>query len=589
MKITKLILGISLALLITSCGSTKKQVAKEENNSQEVTETSQNSQDGQDMGLDEPINVTFNYVPKKTKLDKKGVEKWAQMDIVADSIPGMSIDKAYKFLVGKKGQRVIVGVIDSGIDIQHEDLKNNIWVNKDEIPNNGKDDDKNGYVDDINGWNFLGGEKGSPAPEQFEKTRIVAKQKKVFSSEKADAMKAESNRKFKAMYDQYIRLEKEVEEEKRGANKYIAYYKEIIQSVKEIDTDIKKTLSKKVYTIDDIVHYKKDDKSKSEGKEMLITFIKDGKTIKEGLDGLQRKLKRKQAEADHYYNIDFKGRVTGDDPDDIKDVPYGNNYIMGSKEDEIHGTHVSGIICAQRFNGKGMNGVAHNVDLMSIRAIPDGDEYDKDVALAIRYAADNGAKVVNMSFIKSYSPHTRWVYEAIKYAETKDVLLVHAAGNDAYNMDMKTVYPTDTDSKNKVIEFADNVITVGAISRNLNQDLVAYFSNYGKNNVDIFAPGVEIYATFPNNQYQSISGTSMAAPQVAGVAALIRSYYPSLTASQVKHIIMDSGISIKRKVKTPGEKGAKRKIVTLDQLSVSGKIVNAYNALLMADKMAKQN
>ncbi|MCK4561672.1 MAG: S8 family serine peptidase, partial [Flavobacteriaceae bacterium] len=267
---------------------------------------------------------------------------------------------------------------------------------------------------------------------------------------------------------------------------------------------------------------------------------------------------------------------------DIKDITYGNAFTIGSIDDEMHGTHVSGITLATRNNGKGMNGVAKNVKLMSIRTVPDGDEYDKDVALAIRYATDNGAKVINMSFGKSYSPNAEWVHEAYKYAASKDVLLVHAAGNDGKNIDKSDNFPTD--APNKVSEIVDNVISVGAMTRNYDENLVATFSNYGKLNVDIFAPGLEIYSTIPKDEYKSIQGTSMAAPEVAGVAALIRSYYPQLSASQVKHILMNSGIKIDFEVLLPKGKGKK---VPFSDLSVSGRVLNAYNALKMADEMVK--
>ncbi len=226
-----------------------------------------------------------------------------------------------------------------------------------------------------------------------------------------------------------------------------------------------------------------------------------------------------------------------------------------------------------------MQGVANNAKLMSVRAVPDGDERDKDVALAIRYAVDNGAKVINMSFGKSFSPNKEWVFDAIKYAEKKDVLLVHAAGNESKDIDTGENWPND--AEDKVTEFADNMITVGAMSAKYNEHLPATFSNYGKKNVDIFAPGVQIYSTTPKNNYARFNGTSMASPEVAGVATLIRSYYPQLSASQVKHILMNSGTPITFKVNIPG----KKEKTTLSELSISGRVLNAYNAVVLADKM----
>ena len=233
-----------------------------------------------------------------------------------------------------------------------------------------------------------------------------------------------------------------------------------------------------------------------------------------------------------------------------------------------------------------MKGVANNVKIMAVRAVPDGDEYDKDVALGLRYAVDNGAKIINTSFGKAYSPKKKWVYEAIQYAASKDVLIVNAAGNDGKNIDVEKTYPND--SRDLKIEISDNFLTVGAMSANYNETLPASFSNYGKINVDVFAPGVQIYSTTPENGYEKYSGTSMAAPSAAGVAALIRSYYPKLSASQVKHILMNSGTLITLEVIKPGSQSRENPTgekVPFSELSVSGRVVNAYNALKMANLM----
>ena len=218
---------------------------------------------------------------------------------------------------------------------------------------------------------------------------------------------------------------------------------------------------------------------------------------------------------------------------------------------------------------------------MPVRAVPNGDEYDKDIALAIRYAVDNGAKVINGSFGKDYSPHAQWVYDAIKYAASKDVLIVHAAGNDSKNVDTEPNFPTDQVDG---VEIADNLLTIGALNYKYGENLIAKFSNYGQKNVDVFAPGVKIYATVPQNKYKYLQGTSMASPNAAGVAALIRSYYPNLKAAQVKQILMQSGTPINMEVKVDA-KGIKE---PFSETCVSGKIVNAYNALKMADEMSKE-
>ncbi len=565
MNITKLVLGLGVILSVSSCVSVKTTTVK----SAAIPQTPKENV----MQI-----ATDNVVAKKGKMTKEEIRKWPHMDIFTDSVPGMSVDKAYEFLKDKTPHTIIVAVIDSGIDIEHEDLKNVAWTNEDEIPNNGKDDDNNGYIDDIHGWNFLGGKPGSPAPEQLEITRIVAKLTPKYDgkteSDIADADKEE--------FAYYTKLKEKVVSKQKEAAGQMAFYQGILNTIKKADDAVKKALGKDTYTVDELTALN-DASVNPQAKGMLLKMLASGATVEESLKGIQEGVKYFKSQAETMYNLDFKGRVTGDNPEDITDTNYGNNYTLGSKDDEIHGTHVSGIICAERNNGIGMNGVAANVKLMSVRAVPDGDEYDKDVALAIRYAVDNGAKVINMSFGKSYSPHAQWVYDAIKYAESKDVLLVHAAGNDAKDIDVEDNFPND--SKDKINEFADNVITVGAMTRHFDKNINASFSNYGVYNVDIFAPGKNIYATFPKNNYQSISGTSMASPEVAGVAALVRSYYPSLTASQVKNILMDSGIAMHQIVKMPAERGAQPEMRDFDSLSVSGRIVNAYNAVVLADQI----
>ena len=462
----------------------------------------------------------------------------------------MSLAKAYDFVKNKQGKTVIVGVIDSGIDVEHEDLKDVAWVNKDEIANNGKDDDNNGYVDDIHGWNFLGGEKGQAIPEQLEMTRMVKKWLPRFDGKSADSIAEEDRTDFEL----FVKLKNIIDEKNTSAANQVAQYSGVKEfAAKSYDT-IQKALAGKDFNLENVNAIMFEDQTLTQGKGMIMRIIDSGSTIDEAYKQLDEIVDHYKNQLNSQYKIDFNGRLTNDNPDDITDTNYGNAYVIGSKDIEIHGTHVSGIIAASRNNGVGMNGVAHNVKIMAVRAVPDGDEYDKDVALAIRYAVDNGAKVINMSFGKSYSPNAEWVYDAIKYAENKDVLLVHAAGNDASDIDTEENFPND--SKDKLVEFADNVLTVGAMTRYFDEKIVSFFFKLWKKNVDIFAPGLEIYSTFPKNEYQSIQGTSMASPEVAGVAALVRSYYPNLTASQVKHIIMNSGIEFSKEVIKPGKRGS---------------------------------
>lgn len=545
----KLLLGLGFALILSSCSTTKNI---------------------HNIAVPQGSSTAVSIPAKKGAMTEEEIRKWPHADIMTDSIPGMSLEKAYQFVANKKATTVVVAVVDSGIDINHEDLKDNIWVNSNEIANNGKDDDKNGYIDDIHGWNFLGG-KGEATPEQLEVTRIYKK----LNAKYADKTEAQIADKDKEEFAFYQKVKKDFEKRVQEATGNYEAYKATKTMIDTADKEMIKKLGKEVYTIEDLNTLDPADRS-----PMLMRILGDGATVAEVKEQLEGGLKYYGSQVNVMYNLDFNGRTTGDDPNNIKDVPYGNQYTIGSIEDEMHGTHVSGIIMATRNNGIGMNGVAKNVKLLTVRAVPDGDEYDKDIALAIRYAVDNGAKVINMSFGKSYSPNKEWVYDAIKYAASKDVLLVHAAGNDGKNIDHSENYPTD--AMDKVNEYADNVITVGAMTRHYDENLVATFSNYGKLNVDIFAPGLEIYSTVPHNKYKSIQGTSMASPEVVGVAALVRSYYPQLSASQVKHILMNSGTKVGFEVILPKGNGKK---VPFSDLSVSGRVVNAYNALKLADQM----
>ncbi len=556
MKITRLLLSIGLVISLASCSSSK---------------STSGSNKYHKIAVPAGSSTAVVFPAKKGKMSENELKSWPHADIYTDSVPGMSLAKAYEFLKGKKTRTVVLGIADSGIDINHEDLKDQQWINTDEIAGNGKDDDKNGYVDDIHGWNFLGGAKGEPAPAQLEVTRLYKKYKAKYEGKTEDQIPAAD----KAEYAKYLSIKKDYEKRYDEAQKNYTYYQSIKTMIAEADKAAQKKIGKKVYTLADLQKLPAEDQN-----PILMKIIGSGDTLENTLSQLDKGIDYYGSQVKVMYNLDIKGRHTDDDPDNIKDVPYGNPYVVGSLDKEMHGTHVAGIALATRNNGKGMNGVANNVKLIVARTVPDGDEFDKDVALAIRYLVDNGAKVINMSFGKSYSPHADWVYDAIKYAASKDVLLVHAAGNDSKDIDKSNNFPTD--APDKINEIADNVITIGASTRRYNEDLVSPFSNYGKKNVDIFAPGSEIYSTIPKNKYEFLQGTSMASPEVAGLAALIRSYYPQLSASQVKHIIMNSGIKVDFDVKLPGGKGKK---VPFSTLSVSGRVINAYNAVKMADQM----
>lgn len=504
---------------------------------------------------------------KQSPLTEYQKNNWQHLDLAKDSIPGMSVIKAHEFLKNKIGTEIVVGVVDSGTDLKHEDLKDVAWINKNEIANNGIDDDKNGYIDDINGWNFL----GKSYTEHLEYERILMNPA-IAGKETLDEVKA-----FQ---------EKKVDEAQRTKATYGNYVFGCLESKKILEEHF----GKNDYTADDIKKIKDPSPELKKAVDFASGMFNYFSSLNEAKEYFEKELKKadKTINGDNLKK-DYR-KVVGDNAYDINDKPgYGDANTGHSEKDEAHGSHVSGIIGATRDNNIGMNGVAKNIKIMAVRTVSDGDEYDKDVALGIRYAVDNGAKVINTSFGKGFSPNKEWVYDAIKYAAKKDVLIVNAAGNDGKNIDIEKTFPNDApDLKN---EISDNFITVGAMSVKYNENLPASFSNYGKINVDVFAPGVEIYSTTPENEYKKFSGTSMAAPNTAGVAALIRSYYPQLTASQVKHILMNSGTKINMKVLKPGSQGpssSANDLVNFSDLSVSGRIVNAYNALIMADSMLKK-
>ncbi|NND88165.1 MAG: S8 family serine peptidase, partial [Flavobacteriaceae bacterium] len=500
------------------------------------------------------------------------------MDLASDTVPGMSVDRAYTEILSKrKGEKVIVAVLDSGVDIEHEDLKNVLWTNSDEIPGNGIDDDKNGYVDDIHGWNFL----GDIVAENMEYVRYMKVLGPKFEGKSETSISAADRAEF-ALYKK-AKAEYEKEYQQALANKN--QYEGILSQLQPTHEAMTQRFGKEDYTLKDLSEIENPSEEEQKQIAMLTQMLSFGDDIPSVIEQLNGGIEYFGGRLDTHFNLerDFRAENLGDDPDDWSSKYYGNGDVDGpdsKKEDAKHGTHVAGIIAAQRNNGIGMDGVANNAEIMVIRAVPDGDEYDKDIALGIRYAVDNGAKIINTSFGKYYSPHPEWVWDAIKYAAENDVLIVNAAGNEGINLDTKQVYPNDQELTGT--EISDTFLTVGALNYKYGSEMVANFSNYGKSNVDVFAPGVKIWATTPLNTYEYLQGTSMAAPETAGVAAVIRSYFPKLTAAQVKQVIMDSGLTSKTPVILGGDASNTEGFVNI---SKSAKMVNLYNALIMASKL----
>ncbi len=493
---------------------------------------------------------------------------------------GISIDKAYDFVKAKKlkSKTVIVAIIDSGIDTTHEDLKAVLWKNPKEIPGNGIDDDNNGYIDDVYGWNFLGGRDGKNVEQDsYEAARVYHKYKDKWANKEVnpDSLSA-------ADAYEYLMWKRSRAEIVGDVNPLeVLQLRRMSLTMKTGDSVIRKELKKEEYSCKELSTYSTGNSSALKVKEILLKICKDNDndeiTNQQILDQLEGDLNK--MEASEVAPKNYRNDIVQDNYDDFNDKFYGNNNVMVSNKSALHGTHVAGIIGAARKNGVGIDGIADNVKIMMIRAVPDGDEHDKDIALAIRYAVDNGAQVINMSFGKGYSPEKKWVDDAVHYAESKGVLMVHAAGNDAQNLDTTYNYPTPQllDGKRP-----NNWITVGASGDPKAHGLTASFSNYGKKEVDVFAPGVQIYSTVPGgNAYQFLQGTSMASPVVAGVAAFIMEYFPNLSAAQVKQIIEKSARNPGMPVKNPGNGS----MVDMSTLSRSGGIINAYEAVKLAAAM----
>ncbi len=528
----------------------------------------------------------FSIAQKSLKEVPKG---WHLMDIREDGVYGIGVEKVYSTLLKDKKpkQEVIVAIIDSGIDTAHEDLKPVLWRNPKEIPGNGIDDDKNGFTDDIHGWNFLGNKDGrNVGKDSDEAGRMYYRYKSRFDN---FSDTASLNPEEREQYRMYMRAKNQIETNGKEGSLNVMVMKPIIEKAPYADSIIRSSWKKEVYTGDELLTYKPVNMEQNRAKSLMLGLFQ---SMEEGEYTNTKILKvlfdyydREKSKMDIMEKppVDYRNSVVGDNYDDVNDRFYGNNDLMAS--DPEHGTHVAGIIGAVRNNGVGVNGVANHVRLMILRAVPDGDEHDKDVANAIRYAAENGAKVINMSFGKGFSPNKKWVDDAVLFAESKGVLMVHAAGNESTNLDSAENYPNPRiASANKK---SPNWITVGA-SGPTDSKLVPYFSNYSAREVDVFAPGADIYSAAPGgNQYQNLDGTSMASPVVAGLAATIMAYYPELTASQVKTAIEKSVSPLEIGVPKPSRSGESADTLKFSSMSKAGGVINAYEAIRIADALSK--
>jgi subtilisin family serine protease len=494
---------------------------------------------------------------------------WQLLDESTDHVPGIGSDRAmHDLLAGKTPKRtVLVAIIDNGIDTSHVDLRPNLWVNPKEIGGNGKDDDNNSFVDDVHGWDFIGGKDGQDVHwDTFEVTRqYAACHGQAAASGQPPITDAERCKQIDSAY----------EKQRQDVQKNVDTYRQISGVMTQIIPLLSKAVGDSA-TPERVRALHPSSPDLTRARQIYLDLAAEGATpsaIEAGLKSLEGQLK-------YGLNPDYNPRtIVGDRYPDPNEHHYGNADLMGP--DALHGTHVAGIIGAVRGNGIGIDGIAPAVKFMMIRTVPDGDERDKDVANAIRYAVENGAQVISMSFGKPYSPYKSTVDDAVKFADSHGVLMVHAAGNDGADLAKAHNFPTPVYLDGSR---ASNWIEVGASSWKGGDSLAASFSNFGQSQVDVFAPGVDILSTVPGNRYERDSGTSMAAPVVSGLAALIMDYYPSLTAADVKRIIMASVTRpADQTVIQPGTDGQR---VQFTSLSVSGGIVNAYNALKMAEDVS---
>jgi cell wall-associated protease len=524
------------------------------------------------------------------------IELWHHNDLILDTVPGISLDKWYSEDGARKTKNeIIVAVLDMQIDLNHEDLKGQLWVNKNEIPANGIDDDNNGYIDDVNGWNFVGKPNGGYfIYGNFEYVRILQKWENIFKNKEENEIPIDLRTAYqdytyaKSYFDYYVdyyknwrkSLEYRIELYPLAKDTLKHFFPNEDYGLKELDS---------LYTI-----HKKNDKTFTQRKmdndkdlgALINTMINNYQQEYKNLEKLIYDKSQMDSILAQNLNVAFVDRKFIQDNPEILEKGYGNKIVNSFKDLQDHNTQVSSIIAANRKNNAGSKGFHENIKIMPLSISLSGDEHDKDIAMAIYYAVDNGAKVINMSFGKEFSLKQEWVTDAFIYAEKHNVLLINCSGNNKFDIDQYSYFPSDTDfARNGSKEIVSNYINVGSISKRVDSTMVTKFSNYGKETVDLFAPGEDIYVAYPANEYKYNSGTSFAAPLVSGTAALMWLYYPELTVQEVKKIILESGITIDKMVVKPG---TTNEMVHFSELCKSGKILNTYNAMKMAERVSKE-
>lgn len=486
-------------------------------------------------------------------------DDWHLLDRDADGVAGISLDRAYGLLGDRQPREIVVAIIDSGVDVTHPDLEPVLWTNADEVAGNGVDDDGNGYVDDVRGWSFLGGADGQNVEhDTYELARLVA----LCRAGTPDTT-----------YSDCDELEAELEEERAPLAQQSVQIGMIVAQAKAAEALLRDRFGDAYDPADPGALDVGTDAEASQAQAMLSFLADQGASVADAEAYLESVTSRLEYGLNPEY--DPRGLV-GDDYADVTERFYGNTDVAGP--DPNHGTGVAGLVAAARGNSVGIDGIAP-ARIMALRAVPGGDERDKDVANAIRYAADNGAHIINMSFGKAYSPQKAAVDEAVAYAVSKGVLLVHAAGNSAEDIDVEPNYPSRV--------FLDGTETGGWLEVGASEadraTLAASFSNYGRTRVDLFAPGAGVTSLKPGGGVQTANGTSFAAPVVAGVAALVMAYFPELSAEEVRQVLLDSATRYDDEVARPGDESA----VAFGELSATGGVVNAAEAVRLAAERAE--
>ncbi|MFN9350052.1 MAG: S8 family serine peptidase [Gemmatimonadota bacterium] len=488
-------------------------------------------------------------------------DAWHRLDTERDGVLGVGVDRALRELLAGRapGRRVLVAVIDGGVDTAHAQLAPVLWRNPREVPGNGVDDDRNGFTDDVRGWSTIPPLTGdSGRYDTFELTRLYAACR---GQPAAGRLARPDSATCRSVTEAYGEKAMEV-------SQTVMQIRGLAGALARSTATLRQAMKTEPVTPEAVRAFAPGNAAETEAKRAFLQFSAaglDSAKLAEGFEAYDGQLR---------FGLDtlFNPRAR---------PSRGSGDVMGPAA--RHGTHVAGIIAAAAVPGRPARGIAPEgaVTILPIRAVPDGDERDEEVARAIRYAVDQGALVINMSFGKAYSPGKAAVDSAVRYATQRGVLLVHAAGNDAEDTDHSASFPTRQASGPP---FDALWIEVGASSWKGPDQLAAGFSNYGKRTVDLFAPGEDIVSTVPGGGVATESGTSMAAPVVSGVAALLLAYFPSLTPAQVRSVILETVRPLgDRTVAQPGDPSVQLKF---GSLSRTGGLLDAYAAVRRAQQLS---